>query len=91
MAVERVDYPSGDDYQQALQWEKEYYQRQQYEEQQQQHEEQEPDPVPCYGCGCPMYQENKEPKYNFCQKCKDIINNKKTIISRENKVEDLPF
>lgn len=83
MAVERVDYSSDDEYQQALQEEEKYYQSQQ---------EPEPDVVPCQGCGCQMYQEREDLKYNFCQKCKNIING--VVEKKEDdeiKIEDIPF
>ncbi len=32
-------------------------------------EEQEPDVVPCFKCGCQMYQECLEREGNICSKC----------------------
>lgn len=62
MAVERVDYYSEDEYQQALQAEQQYYQSQP--------QEQEPEVVPCYKCGCQMYEEGPSPEDNVCSNCK---------------------
>ena len=79
MAVEAIDYSSEEEFHQALQQEA-------YENQQ------EPDVVPCFGCGCQMYEENKEPKYTFCQKCKDIINGvKEETEEKKSFCSDLPF
>jgi hypothetical protein len=61
MGVERVDYYSEEEYQQALQQEQEYYQSQ----------PQEPNVVPCYKCGCQMYEEGSKPKENICENCKE--------------------
>lgn len=58
MAVERCDYYSDQEFQQALQQEEEYYQSQQ-----------EPDVVPCFKCGETMYQINENPKENICNNC----------------------
>ena len=89
MAAERVDYSSDEEYQQALQQE-EYYQALQQEDKYYQ-SQQEPNVVPCQGCGCQMHQENQEPKYNFCQKCKDIINGTKQANDNTESEDDLPF
>jgi len=82
MPVERVDYSSDDEYQQALRQEEEYYQSQNQINQ-------EPNVIPCAGCGYQMYEENQEPKYNFCKNCKDIINGIKQV--SDNTGNDLPF
>ncbi len=72
MGVERVDYSSEQDFQQAQQAEvAETEERYRCSIEQ---AEQEAEIVPCQGCGCQMYLENENPRYNFCQKCKDIIN-----------------
>lgn len=65
--VERCDYSSDGEFRQAQQQEEEYYQRQQQERQ-----NQEPDVVPCYLCGCQMYEENTDPKYNICVGCNTL-------------------
>lgn len=65
MAVERVDYYSDAEYEQALQAEQEYYQSQPQEPQ----EPQEPEVVPCYKCGGQMYEEGPNPEDNVCQLC----------------------
>jgi len=59
MGVERVDYYSDDEYEQALE-----YEAQSWDEQ-----EQEPDIVPCFKCGCQMYQESSVPEGNICGDC----------------------
>ena len=55
MPVERVDYYSDEEFEQAL-----------CQEAQQ---EQEPDVVPCFKCGCQMYQECHAPEGNICSSC----------------------
>ena len=62
MGVERVDFYSDSEYQQALRQEEEYYQSQ--------NQQQEPDVVPCFKRGNQMYQESLEPKDNICDNCK---------------------
>lgn len=57
MGCERVDYYSEDEYQQALQEEERF-------------SEQEPNVVPCFKCGCQMYQEFDEPIENICSDCR---------------------
>lgn len=32
-------------------------------------EEQEPEVVPCFKCGCQMYQESHDPRGNICSSC----------------------
>jgi len=64
MGVERVDYCSDDEYEQALQeeaasWERSY-----------QHS-QEPDIVPCFRCNGQMYWEANEPEGNICPECRE--------------------
>lgn len=59
MGAERVDYYSDEEYEQAAEQE-----AQEYGEQQQ-----EPDIVPCFKCGCQMYQECHEPEGNICSEC----------------------
>jgi len=64
MPCERVDYYSEDEFQQALcaeaqAWESDC--------------QQEPDVVPCFVCGCQMYQECHEPEGNTCVGCTDQI------------------
>ncbi len=56
MGVERVDYYSDDEYEQALS--QECNSQPQY-----------PDVVPCYKCGCQMYQDSEYPKDNICIDC----------------------
>lgn len=60
MGVERVDYYSEEEYQQALQEERQFYNSQ----------PQEPDVVPCFKCGCQMYEESPSPEGNVCENCK---------------------
>ncbi len=67
MGVERVDYYSEDEYQQALESEQQYYQSQQ--------EDEHPDIVPCYKCGGQMYQEGLERENNICPKCSESQKN----------------
>ena len=64
MGVERIGYYSEDEYQQALESEREYYQSQQ--------EDDYPDIVPCFKCGGQMYQDGPEPKNNICPKCSEL-------------------
>lgn len=85
MGVERVDYSSDQEFRQAQQAEEDYYQRQQFER------EQEPDVVPCYICGCQMYEESNDPKYNVCYSCKHIINgDHKMMEDIKNTDNDIP-
>lgn len=35
-------------------------------------ESQEPDVVPCYKCGCQMYEESNDPRLNICDKCNNL-------------------
>jgi hypothetical protein len=93
MGVERVDYSSDQEFRQAQQAEEDYYQRQQFEQ-----EQSEPDVVPCYICGCQMYEENNDPRYNVCDGCKHIINGDhkmmedlKNTDNDVSVVEELPF
>ncbi len=60
MGVERVDYYSDEEYTQALEAEREHYQSQ----------PQEPEAVPCFKCGCRMYEESPDPRENICGNCK---------------------
>ena len=55
MGVERVDYYSEEEYEQAYEQEQEV--------------QQEPDIVPCFICGCQMYWECSEPEGNICSTC----------------------
>ena len=66
MGVERVDHYSEDEYQQALEFEREYWLEQE--------PEQEPDIVSCFKCGCQMYWVSYTPEENICDKCKKDIN-----------------
>ncbi len=66
MGVERVDYYSDEEYEQALQCE-----AQEYGEQ-----GQEPDVVPCFKCGGQMYEENRIPEGNVCFECREEIKNR---------------
>jgi hypothetical protein len=59
MGVERVDYYTEDEYQQALQ-----------EEAREQCRPQEPNVVPCFKCGGQMYEESDIPEQNICNLCK---------------------
>ncbi len=59
MGVERVDYYSDEEYEQACDAEQQYYNSQ----------PQEPDVVPCFKCGCQMYLECHEPEGNICEAC----------------------
>ena len=63
MGVERVDYYSEDEFQSALQDERQYYNSM--------CQQQEPDVVPCFKCGCQMYQECHEPEGNICTECSE--------------------
>ncbi len=56
MAVERVDYSSDEEFEQAQQEERHQ-------------DEQEPDAVPCFKCNNSMYQIAELPKDNVCSKC----------------------
>ena len=58
MGVERVDYYSEDEYQQALE-----------QEQEQDSQPQEPEVVPCFKCGCQMYEMSNVPEENVCEDC----------------------
>jgi len=69
MGVESVDYYSEEEYSQALEEEREYYNSQ----------EREPDIVPCYECGCQMYQECHVPEGNVCSDC-NVIKNRFEIL-----------
>jgi len=60
MGVERVDYYSDEEYQQALEAERHYWQSQ----------PQEPNVIPCYKCGGQMYEESPIPRENICSNCK---------------------
>lgn len=55
MGVERCDYYSEEEFEQACE--------------QEQQPEQEPEIVPCFKCGCQMYLECTEPEGNVCQEC----------------------
>lgn len=33
---------------------------------------QEPDVVPCFKCGCQMYEEENDPRLNFCGECREV-------------------
>ncbi len=55
MGVERVDYYSDEEYEHAYGME--------------QSQQQEPEVVPCYACGCRMYQVCNEPVGNICEQC----------------------
>jgi len=57
MGVERVDYYSDEEFEQALA---------------QEAQPQAPDIVPCFKCGCQMYQECHDPSGNVCNKCNDL-------------------
>ena len=57
MPVERVDYYSDEEYEQALGQEAQMM------------DSQEPDIVPCFKCGCQMYQECLAPEGNICVSC----------------------
>jgi hypothetical protein len=59
MGVERVDYYTEDEYQQALE-----------EENVSMNSHQEPDVVPCFKCGCQMYQECHAAEGNICPSCR---------------------
>ena len=59
MPAERVDYYSDEEFGQAQQQEAQEYGEQQRE----------PDVVPCFKCGCQMYQECHAPEGNLCVKC----------------------
>lgn len=63
MGVERVDYLSEYEYQEAQQSEAEQYAEWR-------HSQQEPDVVPCFVCGGQMYQECHAPEGNICSNCK---------------------
>jgi hypothetical protein len=65
VGVERIDYSNEDEYQQALQQEREYW-NPSYQ--------QEPDVVPCFKCGSPMYWMANEPEGNICIKCRNTDN-----------------
>lgn len=60
MGAERVDYYSEEEYEQACECEAQAWDEQ----------EQEPDVVPCFKCGCQMYQECGWPEGNLCSDCK---------------------
>lgn len=60
MGVERIDYCNEDEYQQALQ-----------SEMAEAAYTQEPDVVPCFKCGLPMYWRANELKDNICIKCRN--------------------
>ncbi|KKN77249.1 hypothetical protein LCGC14_0362270 [marine sediment metagenome] len=64
MGVERVDYYSEDEFQQALEEEQQSYGSQ----------PQEPDVVPCFKCGGQMYQECHAPEGNICETCEKAGN-----------------
>lgn len=81
MGVERCDYYSDEEYQQALQEEERSWQQDQQPE---------PNVIPCHGCGCQIYEEHDDPKYNFCQACKNIINNTEREDIHQN-IDDLLF
>jgi len=53
MGVERVDYYSDGEYEQALE----------------QEAQPDPDIVPCFKCGGQMYQESTRPEDNICENC----------------------
>ena len=58
MGVERVDYYSDEEYQQALQ-----------EEQRELQQQPEPEIVPCFLCGGQMYLSSDNPEENICEEC----------------------
>lgn len=62
MGVERVDYYSEEEYQQALQEEERYWRSQ----------PQEPEVVPCFKCGGQMYEESNKPEENICPDCEAL-------------------
>lgn len=66
VGVERVDYYSDEEYQHALQDEA---QEAQWAAEQQQ----EPDVVPCFKCGCQMYEEDPDPRKNICSECVEKV------------------
>lgn len=66
MPCERVDYYSEDEFQAALIAEEQAW----WDFEQ---EQQEPEVVPCFVCGCQMYQECHEPKGNICDDCKPSV------------------
>lgn len=44
-----------------------------YEKHTREQQEQELDVVPCYKCGCQMYEEENDPRLNICDDCQKII------------------
>ena len=81
MAVERVDYSSDEEFQQALQHEEMESMQVQYQEQE----------IECYLCGSLMEQNHHNPKYNICCGCFNEILPHQKINNEIIKVEDLPF
>lgn len=79
MGVERVDYYSDEEYQQALQNEQDYWRRQ------------EPDVVPCFKCGGQMYWESNEPSENICTRCKQDLTQKAKELTEELPNDDGKF
>ena len=59
MPCERVDYYSDEEFEYAYDM--------------QESQQQEPDIVPCFVCGCQMYQESSDPKGNTCVGCTEQI------------------
>lgn len=39
-------------------------------------ESREPEVVPCYKCGCQMYEEDNDPRLNICDECKEVKDGK---------------
>lgn len=61
MGAERVDYYSDNEFQQAQEEERQYYESQ--------WAQQEPNVVPCFSCGCQMYEISANPNGNVCETC----------------------